>query len=284
MFKAIGRYFRAVGYFLTGRVDQASRSLSTDPNVVTATYANVIDEKKKSIRQYKDAIARMIAQEEKKLSRLKDLTDEVGKLEQLKEGAAAKARSLVANLKAEGTSLAAIQQQPEYVRCQSAFNDFSSSLEEKSGHIAELEEDLKQLNDSIANHKVQLQDLMREIPKLEQESAETAADIITAREEEQIADMLSGISTDRTSQELANMRQLRQEQKAKARISRELASTDAKAQENEFMAYAQQSSANDEFAKLIGLAGETDSADNAAAPEQSDDADKPQRDTRLPEG
>lgn len=56
------------------------------------------------------------------------------------------------------------------------------------------------------------------------------------------------------------MRQLREEMKAKAKVSKELAGTDTKVQEAEFIAYATKNKANDEFDRLIGLAGEADSA------------------------
>ena len=66
MFKAIGRYMRAIGYLFTGRIDDARRALSTNPAVVKATYDRVIEEKTKRIHQYKEAVGAMIAQEEKK--------------------------------------------------------------------------------------------------------------------------------------------------------------------------------------------------------------------------
>ncbi len=56
------------------------------------------------------------------------------------------------------------------------------------------------------------------------------------------------------------MRDLRQQQKAQARVSRELAGTDTKRQEAEFLEYARKGVATDEFDKLIGLAGEADAA------------------------
>ncbi len=66
MFRAIGRYFRALGYLVTGRFDRARQSMSMSPDVVRATYDRVIEEKKKRIHQYKDAVGAMITQEERK--------------------------------------------------------------------------------------------------------------------------------------------------------------------------------------------------------------------------
>ena len=65
------------------------------------------------------------------------------------------------------------------------------------------------------------------------------------------------------------MRQLRQEIKAEARISKEMAGTDTMAQEAEFLDYARKSTANNDFDALIGLAGSAEAAPKtAAAPEK----------------
>ncbi len=52
---------------------------------------------------------------------------------------------------------------------------------------------------------------------------------------------------------LQELRELRQKAGAKARVSRELAGLDTKRAEADFMEYAQNSEANDEFDALIGL-------------------------------
>jgi hypothetical protein len=77
--------------------------------------------------------------------------------------------------------------------------------------------------------------------------------------------VIAGISEDRHSKELEEMRELRNEQKASARISRELAGTDTRRQEAEFLEYARTSVATDEFDKLIGLAEEADAASSESA-------------------
>ena len=65
MFRAIGRYLRAFGYLITGRIDAARQELSRNPYVVQATFDRIIQEKRNRIQQYKDAVSRMIAQQEK---------------------------------------------------------------------------------------------------------------------------------------------------------------------------------------------------------------------------
>lgn len=250
MFRAIGRYIRAFGYLVTGRVDRARQALSTNPDVVRATFDRVIEEKKKRIHQYKDAVAAMIAQEERKKSALKRLTEDITKLSKLRDGAAAMARKVVERNHGD---IEAVKTDPEYLKSQGAFKDFSSSLIEKENRVSDIEADMVEITDSIAGHKTQLESLLREIETVKQEKHETVAEIITSKEEREIADMISGISNDRTSEELQELRDVRDKAKANARISREMAGTDVARSEAEFMEYAEKSAASDEFDALIGL-------------------------------
>ena len=86
--------------------------------------------------------------------------------------------------------------------------------------------------------------------------------------------MLSGISKDRTNEELQELRELRDHAKATARVSREMAGVDTQRSEAEFLEYAAASEADDEFDALIGL---TDQQQDASSQESADK-------TRIPEG
>jgi hypothetical protein len=270
MFRAIGRYFRALGYLLTGRVDSARRALSTNPDVVRATFDRVIEEKKKRIHQYRDAVGALIAQDEKKKAELKRQTGEVARLEKLRDGAAAMARKVVEK---HGGNAEAVKADAEYLKCQAAFKDFTSTLSEKEARCFELEEDLKTITGTIGGHKVQLQSLLRELEKVKREKHETVADIITAKEEKEISDMLVGISQDRTTAELQELRDIREQAKATGRVSREMAGLDTKRSEEEFLDYASRNVAASEFDALIGLSQQTEGAAT----------DEPPDKTRIPE-
>jgi phage shock protein A len=270
MFRAIWRYFKALGYLITGQIDSARRTLDANPHVVRATYSEVVREKKQRLHQYKEAVATIVAQQEKKMDQVARLTEDVERLERLKTGALAKAKQRVQQLLAEGKSQDEIHHDEEYKTCQGAYQDFTSTLNEKSARIAELESEIAGYTDRIASHKVQLQSLAREIEKIKAESADAVADIITAQEEKEVADMLSGISEDGTAAELARMRDLRQELKAEARVSKELAGTDTRAQEAEFLQFARDTESLGEFDALVGLAGEKDAGDGAASEKKLD--------------
>jgi len=271
MIGAFGRWLKAFGYLITGQLDAARRTLDTNPHVVRAKYDEIVREKTGRIQHYKQAVAQVIAQQEKKMAKVKALTDEVRNLERLKAGALAKAKERVAAL--GGKSKEEVQRDGDYQKCLAAYNDFSSTLAEKQEHIGELENDINEYGTRINEHKVQLQHLARELDKIKSEAADAVADFITAREEREIADALSGIGEDGAAQELQRMRDLRHEVKAEARISKEMAGTDTRAQEAEFLEYARASSANDEFDALVGLGGATEKPQAAA--------DK--RETSLPE-
>jgi phage shock protein A len=134
-----------------------------------------------------------------------------------------------------------------------------------------LEASVAEYGTSIADHKVQLESLLRSMDDLKAEQAEAVADIITAKEEKEISDLLSGISQDSKNEELQRMRELRNKVKAEARVSRELAGTDTKSQEAEFLDYARKSEANSEFDDLIGLGAEAEAAAPEVAPPESDE-------------
>lgn len=269
MFKAIGKYFRATWYLLTFRVDKASETLRLNPGVISANYDRVIQEKRQRLNQYKDAVASMIAQEESKKAALRTLTTEIENLEKLKAGAAAKAKKLVDKYNGD---VEAVKVDAEYLKCQAAFKDFSSTLVEKRRRAEELDDDLKTLVSNVGGHKTQIQSLMRDLEKLKEEKHDAVADVLSATEEKQIADMMTGLSNDRTSEELRELRQSRSKAQANARISRELAGMDTAKMESEFMEYAKNSDADDEFDALIGLSKK----------ESSEPAQK-QSDVKIPE-
>lgn len=265
MFRAIARWFKAVGYLLTGQIDAARRTLDLNPHVIRAKYDEIVREKTARIHQYKQAVASLISQQVMKMAKVKTLTEEVTKLEDLKAGALAKAKQTVEQMQAQGKSMEEIKADENYLKCLTAYNDFSSTLAEKQARIAEIEEDVQDYSKRIGEHKVQLQALLREVDKLKAESADAIADVITAKEEKEIADALAGIAKDSTAEELQRLRVLRNEVKAEARISKELAGTDTRAQENEFLEYARKTAASSEFDALIGLAKSAEAAQAAGA-------------------
>ena len=116
-------------------------------------YEDIIRDKQGNIQRYKNAIGQLIALVEQKKNSLKGLTDDIDKLEQMKAGAIAKAKSTSAELQKAGTPDEEIKQHPDYVRCVTSYNDFHSTLEEKNARIDELEQDIERAQEDIQSHK-----------------------------------------------------------------------------------------------------------------------------------
>lgn len=250
MFRAIGRYLRAIGALFTGRIDGGRKKVSSDPAVVGATYDRVIREKMERIHHYKAAVAALIAQQEKKKSQLRKLSEDIERLTKLLNGSAALAKKIVDSSNGDQD---AVRANPEFQKAQSAYKDFKATLQEKEGQVAELEEDVDAKENAIQGHKAQLTMLLRDLEKIREEKHATTAEMISAKEEKEIADMLSGITSDKTHADLQEMRDLRDQAKAASRVSQEMAGVDTKRTESEFLEYATAAQSDSEFDALIGL-------------------------------
>ena len=271
------RFFKAIWYTLTGRAHESADRMMENPEAVRGAYEDIIKDKKGNIQRYKAAIGQLIALVEQKKSAVKNLTDEVDRLEELKAGAIAKAQQTAAALQGEGLAQEEIKQHAEYTRCVTAYQDFNSNLVEKTDRITELENEIEGAQADIESHKLQITSLHRDLDQIKSEQSEAVADLITAREQEEIADMLSGISMDGTSAELTRMREIREKAKARSKVAQELAGTDSKNEEEEFLTAARSSAATDEFDALIFGAQQTDTQ-TKAEPEKS----KTDSDSELP--
>jgi phage shock protein A len=278
---AIWRYVKSFLYLITGQIDKSRRVLDSNPNVMKAKFDDIIKSKVDQIHTYKQAVATLIAQQEKKMAKVKSLTEEVQKLENLKAGALAMAKQTVAKLQGEGKTKEEVHAAADYKKCLTAYNDFSATLTEKQDHIKDLENDIGEYDGSIANHKINLQQLQRDIEKLKSEAADAVADVITAKEERDLSDMLNGISKDGMAKELQDMRDLRHEMRAEARVSREMAGTDSKQQEAQFLEYARSNTASDEFDSLLNMAEGTEGAETSAS--EPEEVEKTGSDGILPE-
>ena len=267
------RFFKAIWYTLTGRAHESADRMMENPEAVRGAYEDIIKDKKGNIQRYKQAIGQLIALVEQKRTAVKNLTDEVERLEELKSGAIAKAQQTAAELQGEGLAQEEIKVHAEYTRCVTAYQDFNSNLQEKTGRITELEGEIEGAQADIESHKLQITNLHRDLDKIKSEQSEAVADLITAREQEEIADMLSGISMDGTSAELTRMREIREKAKGRSKVAQELAGTDSKSEEQEFLAAARSSSTSDEFDALIFGAQQTDTKTETETKKETTDSD-----------
>jgi len=263
MFRAIGRYFQAFLYLITGRIDRARKTLEIDPHVMAASYDEIIREKRERIQQYMKAVSTIMAQQEKKKEEVRRLSEETARQEKIMAGALAAAKKRAAELQTAGKSPEEVKHDEAYLKHQGAFRDTSTTLEEKKKRVHDLTGDIKGYDGQVANHTLQLQGLQREMEKLKTEAADSVARIISATEQKELNDMLTGLSSDTSSERLSGIRAAVAEAEAGAKISSKLAGTDARAAEAEYLVYAETSAADDEFAKLVGLSVQVEDANKA---------------------
>ena len=99
---------------------------------------------------------------------------------------------------------------------------------------------------------ISLQQLQREIQGLKAEKSDAVARVISAQQEAALANMLTGLSQDDSTDEtLASLRDSIGQVEAKARIANELAGTDAAVAASEYEQLAANSQADEQFASLI---------------------------------
>ena len=275
MFRALARFFRAVAAVFTGKIDRAADEVSSNPDAVRAEYTSVIREKKERLQIAMDAVAQIMALRKQAETRSERLTADVQQKRKLLQGAAAMARKRVEALKAQGQTTEQIAKDAEVAKCQGAYADFKSTLETLESELVNLENQVTQYSSAIDKHRTQLEALQREISEIEREQHEAVADVISSVERKRAADLISRISTDATGERLQHLRDMRSKLGSKAEISEALAGTDTAAQEAEFLKYARENVATDEFAQLVGLGQQ-------AAPAQAEQPQQ-QKEGKLPE-
>jgi archaellum component FlaC len=244
---------RAFFGWIHGFWDSKASKLSENEYVMGATYDASIEKKIGRISTIKTAVENEIRIRERKALEVKNLTQEIAHKQELMDGALAKAKSVAAQLQSQGKTAEQIKADQDYIVCQSGYNNLNTAVGEKQSRLKALENEIAEANKQIGVHKAWLQSVQREIEKLKQEKHEAIADVQINREAAAIADVLSGISRDDTDQDLIAAREARQNVKARAQVSSELAGNDVNAAEEQFLQFARQSASASKFDALIGL-------------------------------
>ena len=218
---------------LTGKIDESTKGLNEDPHVVRARFDELIERKRASILQVRNAVAGLIRNTERKQHELKSTMEEIAKKERLMNGAKAMATKI-----AQGKSRETANQDPEFVKCMKAFQDFKSSLDLLLQRKESLELDVEETDKESKGYEVQLQGLHRELQELIDEKERSVADVAIARETRAANEAIAGIGKDGTADDLRRLRESVSQAKAEAKVTSRLAGTDTAKQESEFLEMA----------------------------------------------
>lgn len=250
------KYFKALWYCVTGRFKAAAEALQENKYVMTASYDNAIEKTGERFNTVKNAVAELIRIENERKGEIKNLGESVKSLTGVKTGAQIAMQKRIDLLKGQGKSKDEILNDPEFIRHKAAFDDASSTLQEKLDRMGEKEADLAGRQKQIAQYKAELQRMQRSNAALKEEKQEALADVAIAQQSEAINSVLAGISNDTTDQDLAAAREARKRAQARAQVTAELAGNDARVAEGEYLKYAQSAQSNSELDKLLNWGDE----------------------------
>jgi len=249
LFKAIGRYIGAFFALFTGGVDAARKRLSKNAAVIGVEYDTVIKDKRDRIQTIKRAVGTKASILEKKRLQLEDETKEVIELEKGMQGAQVVASQILKDRFAGDMERA--RGDFEFMDAKAHFADYRSSKQEKEELCTALEQDITAAESEVKDWEIQLKILTRELDKLREEKVDTQADMEMAKEAEEAADLISGIADDRSGERLQELRQMRREATATAKVAQRVAGTDHKVSDEKFKAAAVHAAADDEFEALL---------------------------------
>ncbi len=215
IFRAIGRVFR-IG---AGRVENASdAALAGSPEAIRATFRMTKDKWIKEYKELEAGVSQIILIREQRADELTKITEKIEKLEQRMEGA-----------------LALAEEKPgEQEKHGDAYARFQKEHAEAVARAEELTKEVDTLSKRAEDYKIQLTRFERDIKNLDQQEAESIADIVSSQSVIRLNDKLKGFAQDRYSKDLQAVERARQNIKAQAKLSTEMAGTDAAKQDADY--------------------------------------------------
>lgn len=235
LFNSLSRFFSNLFGLASGALEEASDSMiSSSPGAIKAQFRRTKEEWLKQYNEMRDAVSQlMVIREQKK--------NEMGHL-QVEED------DLVAKM--DG-ALNEAEKTPENQQHQTAYERFFNRKSEIDKRQEQLENEIANAENQLLEFKTRLTDLQAEIKKLDQEEAETIADLISSQKIIELNDRINNISTDNITQSLQAIREKRAKLKAKASLSSELSKTDVGTIDDSYKKSGQKTSASEAFANAL---------------------------------
>jgi hypothetical protein len=128
---AIGRFFKALGYLLTFRLNKASEAIMSKPDIVKVRYDEVIEAKAQDIQRVVNAVSGLVHLQEQKKTELKRISQQFAEDEELAGAVLAEAQDKVKDLQAAGKSEDEVQADPEYIQLLGEYNDVCSTRDQR---------------------------------------------------------------------------------------------------------------------------------------------------------
>jgi len=235
LFSSIGRFFSNVFGLASGAIDEASDNLASgSAGAIKAQFRRTKEEWLKQYNDMREAVSQLMVVREQKKNEMEKLQEEEDDLIIKMEGALNEA-----------------QNNPSNTGHQEAYERFFNRKNEIDERQETLSSEIDQSEAQLVDFKKKLSNFQAEIKKLEQEEAETIADIISSQKIVELNDRISKISTDNISQSLTAIRSKRAKLKAKAKLSSELSKTDLNQMDQQYKDGGQKTAASEAFANAL---------------------------------
>lgn len=166
--------------------------LMEDLKKIHSSYKKLIQDIQTDIQGYKQAIGKSIALIEEKKSQLRCNKTDIIHLEKELINANLVLENTTTFLQNSGKTNKEIEQDSEYLRCYDTHRGVRSSLEKKKVNIGQLEEEIKQEQNTLESHKLHIVGLRNDLNKIEIKN-EVVTDLIMAHGKENITEVLSRI-------------------------------------------------------------------------------------------
>ena len=251
MLQAITRFFKALGYLITLQFDKFADQYANNPGVIGVRYDEIIRRKRASIDEYVSAVAQIEVLKEKNVALASELKKSISEYRDELE-------AIIEEGKKTDTESA------QYTALMDEYNNIKSLLETQETRQQEIDKAVETYKDDLTNHKLSLQGLLDEVANLKKEKVSAVADMMSAREEEKIARVVAGLSTDTVDKELEEVRNARAESNARAKTAQDISGMDVKLKKQKRLGAIRSKKHTDEFSQLVEAAKKIDSVEQPA--------------------
>lgn len=223
---------------------------------IRSSYEQLIEEKATRLQRYREALAKLEAQWEKRKGRISSQQESLERLARSRDKALAQSTRIVDELKAADHSLESIKADVGYRQTLATYTDRSVHLEEELERLQELEVEADDLHQKIRQHDAQLEVLVGELEELREEARDVEAELTLTELEQELIDIRTGVArSDLARQREAMLRSVR-DKRAELKVTKRLAGVTRESDDLEYLQRAREMAAARDLETELGLEAE----------------------------
>ncbi len=223
---------------------------------IRSGYEKLIEEKATRIQRYREALAKLEAQWEKRRDKISDQQESLERLARSREEAQAASTRIVEELKAAGHSPEAIKAHAGYRQALAAYTDRSVDLEEELERLREDEGEADELHQKIRQHDAQLEVLVGELEELREEARDMEAELTLTELEQELIDIRTGVARADLARQREKMLRSVRAKRAELKVTKRLAGVARESDDLEYLQRAREVSAARDLEAKLGLEAE----------------------------